>query len=82
MLTRELPGMVERSPRGSHHYFTAYNIEAFCDLDVFKDNMDKFLSILREIKPAPGHDRVLYPGLSELKKSRTVVSMGYCRIKR
>ena len=27
--------------------------------------MDQMLKTLRETKPAPGHDRVLYPGLSE-----------------
>ena len=27
--------------------------------------MDRMLHTLRTTKPAPGHDRVLYPGLSE-----------------
>ena len=27
--------------------------------------MDETLKMLRETPPAPGHDRVLYPGLSE-----------------
>ena len=27
--------------------------------------MDRMLRMLRETKPAPGHERVLYPGLSE-----------------
>jgi LDH2 family malate/lactate/ureidoglycolate dehydrogenase len=27
--------------------------------------MDRMLRTLRETKPAPGHDPVLYPGLSE-----------------
>ena len=65
MLTGDLPTMVEGSPGGSHHYFAAYNIEAFCDLDVFKDNMDQMLSTLKATKPAPGHDAVIYPGVSE-----------------
>ena len=45
--------------------FTAYNIESFTDVEEFKENMDLVLKMLRETEPAPGHDRVLYPGLSE-----------------
>ena len=32
---------------------------------MYTSNMDQMLKTLRETKPAPGHDRVLYPGLSE-----------------
>ena len=49
---------------GSKHFLAAYNIAAFTDVDTFKDNMDKMLKTLRETKPAPGHDRVVYPGLT------------------
>ena len=56
MLTGEL---------GGEHVFAAFNIEAFTDLDEFKDNMDGTLKALREAEPAPGHDRVFYAGLSE-----------------
>ena len=48
-----------------YHFFAAYQIEAFCDIDEFKSNMDEMLARLANTKPAPGHDRVLYPGLSE-----------------
>ena len=51
--------------QGRGHSFTAYNVAAFTDVEAFKDNMDTMLRTLRETKPAPGHDRVLYPGLSE-----------------
>jgi len=71
MLSGDLPGMIEGVPRSSHHYFAAYNIEAFCDLDVFKENMDQMLKTLKETKPAPGHDRVLYPGLSEYEEEQS-----------
>ena len=50
---------------GGEHVFAAFNIEAFTDLDEFKDNMDGTLKALREAEPAPGHDRVFYAGLSE-----------------
>ena len=49
----------------SKHHFAAYNIEAFTDLDTFKDNMDRMLKMIRETKPASGHERVLYPGMLE-----------------
>ena len=38
---------------------------AFGDLDEFKTNMDGMLRGLRETKPMPGQDRVLYAGLPE-----------------
>ena len=50
---------------GSKNHFAAYNIEAFTDTDQFKDNMDAMLRTLRTATPAEGHERVLYPGLSE-----------------
>ena len=69
-LSGTLPSMVEGSASASHNYFAAYNIAAFTDVDTFKDNMDKMLRMLRETKPAPGHDRVLYPGLSEYEEEQ------------
>lgn len=59
-----IPTMVDGNI-GSKHYFAAYNIEAFTDLDAFKDNMDRMLQTLRETPPAIGQERVIYPGLSE-----------------
>ena len=32
--------------------------------------MDKMLKTLKDTKPAPGHDRVLYPGLSEYEEEQ------------
>ncbi len=64
MLSGALPTMVDSSS-GSKHYFAAYNIEAFTDVDTFKENMDKMLRTLQDTKPAPGQDRVIYPGVSE-----------------
>ena len=51
--------------QGGYHFFAAFQIEAFCDHDEFLDNMDDALAHLASAKPAPGHDRVLYPGLIE-----------------
>lgn len=50
---------------GSAHHMIAYKIDAFTDLEQFKDDMDVYLKRLREAKTAPGHDRVFYAGLPE-----------------
>ena len=69
-LTGTLPSMIDAAAGASHHYFSAYNIAAFTDVDTFKDHMDQMLKALRETRPAPGHDRVLYPGLSEYEEEQ------------
>lgn len=69
MLSGALPTMVDSSG-GSKHYFAAYNIEAFTDVDTFKENMDKMLRTLQDTKPAPGQDRVIYPGISEYEEEK------------
>ena len=43
----------------------AYKIDAFTDVDMFKDDLDAYMKALRESAPAPGHDRVMYAGLPE-----------------
>ena len=48
-----------------NHYVAAYDVEAFMDTAEFKQTMDVWLHMLRTTRPAPGHDRVLYPGLKE-----------------
>jgi len=57
-------GMVPGRPNFSH-FVGAYNIEAFTDVDTFKELMDSFLRDLKTTRPAPGHERVLYAGLAE-----------------
>lgn len=47
------------------HYVAAYAIEAFTDVDEFKNMMDEWLRMLKSTKPAPGHDRVLVAGQPE-----------------
>ena len=66
-LSGSVPGMfdTEYFESGYKHYFAAYNIEAFTDVDEFKAKMDRMLQMLRETKPAVGQERVLYPGLAE-----------------
>jgi LDH2 family malate/lactate/ureidoglycolate dehydrogenase len=55
---------------GSKNHFAAYSIEAFTDLERFKDTMDAMLKTLRTATPAPGEERVLYPGLSEAEETQ------------
>ena len=50
---------------GAAHHFIAYNVEAFTDLEGFKDDMDTYMKEIRETPPIPGADRVLYAGLPE-----------------
>jgi L-2-hydroxycarboxylate dehydrogenase (NAD+) len=69
MLAGAVPCMLDASA-GYKHYFAAYNISSFVDLDWFKDTMDRMLHTLKTTKPAQGHDRVLYPGLSEYEEEQ------------
>ena len=68
LLSGSLPNMLT-GELNEAHYFAAYNIAAFTDLEAFKDNMDRTLRTLMATRPAPGHDRVLYPGLAEHEES-------------
>src|SRR5882672_9648247 len=68
VLSGALPTMLAPGG-GSKNHFAAYNIEAFTDVEQFKDTMDRMLETLRTAPPAPGQDRVLYPGLSESEET-------------
>ncbi len=52
-------------PQMLNHFIQAINIDALTDVGKFKSDMDDSLRGLRETKPAPGHDRVVYAGLPE-----------------
>tara|TARA_B100000686_G_C16785790_1_gene975166 strand:+ start:2218 stop:3327 length:1110 start_codon:yes stop_codon:yes gene_type:complete len=47
------------------HFVAAYKIDGFNSISKFKEDMDEMLQGLMNTKPAPGHERVLYPGLEE-----------------
>jgi L-2-hydroxycarboxylate dehydrogenase (NAD+) len=68
LLSGALPFGLDRST-GYKHFFAAYNIAAFTDVDVFKANMDETLTWFRETRPVPGQERVLYPGLLEYEEA-------------
>jgi len=71
-LSGSVPGMFDtkKFESGYKHYFAAYNIAAFTDVDEFKEKMDKMLKMLRETKPVASENRVLYPGLSEYEEEK------------
>ena len=62
-------GMVPGRPNFSH-FVGAYSIEAFTEVDTFKEMMDDFLRALKNTPPAPGHERVLYAGLAEAEEEQ------------
>jgi L-2-hydroxycarboxylate dehydrogenase (NAD+) len=64
LLSGSTPYMVDNTTLPKH-YFAAYNIAAFTDVDEFKDTADQMLRVLQDTPPAEGHERVLYPGLLE-----------------
>ena len=67
VLAGALPTMLAPGS-GSKNHFAAYDIAAFTDVDQFKATMDQMLRTLRTAVPAPGQERVLYPGLSEAEE--------------
>lgn len=70
------PGFLARTPG---YHLLAYRIDAFTDPDQFKRDMDGFLRGLCETPPAPGHERVVYPGLLEAEETarRTIEGIPY-----
>ena len=58
------------------YHLMAYRIDAFVDADKFKADMDEFLRGLAATKPAPGHERVVYPGLLEAEEQRRRLEEG------
>jgi len=47
------------------HCFAAMRIDLFQEPGVFKSDMDRYLSALRNCRPAEGAERVYYAGLKE-----------------
>ena len=64
---------------GAAHHLLAYKIDAFTDLEQFKDDMDAYLKRIREAKTAPGHDRVFYAGLPEHEEEGERLERGLVR---
>lgn len=52
-------------PTNTGHYFAAYRVDGFRDVDEFKRDMDQLVRTLRSCPPQPGVERVLMPGEKE-----------------
>ncbi len=81
LLTSTLSGGAAGPDRRAEqaHHFLAYRIDAFTDVEQFKDDVDAYLKRLRTSKTAPGEDRVYYAGLLEHEeaKRRNMVGIPY-----
>ena len=53
--------------QGVGHFFMAYDVSKFTDLELFKTDMDEYLQALLDCQPAPGEQRVVYPGIPEFE---------------
>jgi len=67
------PGFIALTPG---YHLMAYKIAAFTDVDKFKADMDVFLEGLAGTPPAPGHERVVYPGLLEAEETQQRLEQG------
>lgn len=67
ILSGGIPGALPQPLRAAKHFVAAYDIDAFTDVDEFRDMMDQWLEYMEATPPAPGHDRVLTPGLEEVE---------------
>ena len=56
-------GFSDTAPFG--HLIIAIDVATFADLDTFKQEIDTRIESIRNAKPAPGIDRVYYPGEQE-----------------
>ena len=65
LLSGGIPCTLLETGRPATHHVAAYDIDAFTDVQEFKEMMDKWLMHLENTPPAPGHERVLTPGLEE-----------------
>ena len=65
ILSGVMSSMLDPESKAGNHCFIAYDISAFTNLEIFKNNMDKMLTTLKNSKPAPEHKQVYYPGLLE-----------------
>ncbi len=65
ILSGGIPMSLPAGGRQATHHLAAYDIEAFTDVEAFKETMDEWLRLLEATPTAPGHERVLTPGLEE-----------------
>jgi LDH2 family malate/lactate/ureidoglycolate dehydrogenase len=56
-------------PGAISHWFAAFRIDGFRDVDAFKTDMDKELRGFKDSAKAPGHDRIYVAGEIEYEKT-------------
>ena len=61
------PGPITGTKHGGH-FFMAYQIEAFTDVEKFKTDMDDLLKHIAALPSAKGYERVVYAGLLEAEE--------------
>lgn len=68
-----IPNVKEQVGKGIGHFMGAWDIEAFTDADVFKQEMDSWIQTLRATQPLPQKEKVLIHGdpEREAKAKRT-----------
>lgn len=76
------PAFLNTAFGASGQYFAAYKISAFTDLDAFYDDMDRWLGGLAAMRPAPGHDRVVYAACPNRRSSRSALATVFPTIAR
>lgn len=67
--TRDVGGLVDdfTRPQNVGHFVGAISIESFLPMDAYYQNMDRFIQSIKDVKPVPGIEEVLYPGELEYK---------------
>ena len=63
-----LPRSTEKVGKGLGHFFGAWQIAGFIDPDEFKHQIDHWIRVFRNTKPAPGTEGPLIPGDPERKQ--------------
>jgi LDH2 family malate/lactate/ureidoglycolate dehydrogenase len=56
-------------PGAISHWFAAFRVDGFRDVDEFKRDMDAELRAFKSSAPTPGHDRIYVAGEIEFEKT-------------
>lgn len=64
--------------KGTGHFFGAIRIDAFRPAKDFKENMDHWIRVFREARPAKGEEKVLIPGDPERMAEEKNSKNGIC----
>ena len=65
ILNGSIAGPLRTMKQHQNHFVAAYSIEAFTNIQQFKEMMDEYLQALEDLPPVEGQERVLYAGLME-----------------